>query len=270
MDRKLEEYCEIIQNARPVLRYCERFDQNSPKWNFDRHSHPYIEMIYFLEGKAGLNVAGTRLNASMYDTLVYPAFCEHEDGKNFEMDCEIICFWVDIPELVLEKPILMHERNRTVRELFLMIYEEQHREHPLACLTEHAIRMLLMSVLRDQSEMPDVEQFLGKIIPYIERHYQNRITLEDLADRVHISKSYLTRRFRQYTGTTIITYLNKRRIEAAKVLLIETDCSAAEIAWQVGFESPKYFHRVFKKETAMSPSGFRKIYKVRSGKEIQV
>ena len=261
MDRKLEEYCEIIQHSHPVLRYCERFDQNSSKWNFSRHSHPYIEMIYFLEGKAGLDVEGTRLNASMYDTLVYPAACEHQDGMNFEMDCEIICFWVDIPELVLDGPILMHERNRNVRDLFLFIYEEQHRENPLPYLIENAIRMLLMSVLRDRSEIPDIEQFLNQIIPFIDRHYEKRITLEELARRVHISKSYLTRRFRQYTGTTIITYINKRRVEAAKALLIESEETTAEIAYRVGFESPKYFHRVFKKEVGISPAGFRKVYK---------
>lgn len=59
---------------------------------------------------------------------------------------------------------------------------------------------------------------------------------------------------------TVVSYINHLRIEAAKQLLASTDSSASEIAWQVGFESPKYFHRIFKAETGESPSAFRRAY----------
>ncbi|MBO7711630.1 MAG: helix-turn-helix domain-containing protein [Lachnospiraceae bacterium] len=255
---KLEEYCEIIQKSQPVLKYCERFDQSSHKWDYSRHSHPYIELIFFLEGKMTLTAADTSMNASVYDTLVYPANYMHQDGKNLAPVSEIICFWVDIPELVLDKIILMHEGNRNIRDLFLMIYEEQHRNPPNPYLVESAIKVLLMMILRDQSEIPEGEQFLNEIIQYIDRHYNERITLEQLAQRTHISKSYLTRRFRQFTGETVVTYINRLRLQYARELLINTDRNISEIAWDVGFESPKYFHRVFKRETGMSPAGFRR------------
>ena len=255
---KLEEYCEIIQRSKPGLKYCERFDQNSHKWDYSRHSHPYIEMIFFLEGKMKLTAAGSNLNASMYDTLVYPANCIHQDGKNLEMNCEIICLWVDIPELKLDKIILMHERNRNIRDLFLFVYNEQHRENPMPYMIEDALKLLLMSILRDQSEIPEGEQFLGQVIQYIDRHYNEKITLEQLAKRTHISKSYLTRRFRQFTGETIVNYINKLRIQYAREMLVNSEKNITEIAWAVGFDSPKYFHRVFKKETGESPAAFRR------------
>lgn len=255
---KLEEYCEIIQRSKPGLKYCERFDQNSHKWDYSRHSHPYIEMIFFLEGKMKLTAAGSNLNASMYDTLVYPANCIHQDGKNLEMNCEIICLWVDIPELKLDKIILMHERNRNIRDLFLFVYNEQHRENPMPYMIEDALKLLLMTILRDQSEIPEGEQFLGQVIQYIDRHYNEKITLEQLAKRTHISKSYLTRRFRQFTGETIVNYINKLRIQYAREMLVNSEKNITEIAWAVGFDSPKYFHRVFKKETGESPAAFRR------------
>ena len=255
---KLEEYYEIIQNSRPVLKYCERFDQRSEKWDYSLHSHPYSELIFFLEGKMTLTAAGSNMNASTYDTLVYPADCMHQDGKNLAQISEIICFWVDIPELALDRIILMHEGKRNIRDLFLMIYEEQHRDPPNPYLVESAIKLLLMMILRDQSEMPEGEQFLNQIIQYIDRHYNERITLEQLAQRIHISKSYLTRRFRQFTGETVVTYINKLRLQYARERLINTDLNISEIAWDVGFESPKYFHRVFKKETGLSPAEFRR------------
>ena len=248
---KLETYCEIIENSKPVLKYCEQFDQNSHKWDYSRHSHPYIELIFFLEGKMKLTAAGTNMNASMYDTLVYPAYCIHQDGKNLDQHCEIICLWVDIPELKLDRIILMHERNRYIRDLFQFIYAEQHREKRVPFMVENAIKLLLMTILRDESEMPEGEQFLNQILQYIDRHYNERMTLEQLSTRFHISKSYLTRRFRQYTGETIINYINKLRVQYAKEMLISSDQSVAEISWSIGFESPKYFHRVFKREMVL-------------------
>ena len=254
----LEDYCEVIQKSHPVLKYCERFDQSSTKWNYSRHSHPYIELIFFLEGNLRLNASGTSLSASTYDTLVYPANCIHQDGKNLEETCEIICLWVDIPELVLDKTVLMHERNRDIRNIFLYIFDEWHKENRIAYLVENAIKMLLMTILRDQSEIPEGEQFLTQVFQHIDRHYNERITLEELSARTHISRSYLTRRFRQYTGETVVTYINRLRIQNARELLIQSDKSITEIAWEVGFESPKYFHRLFKRETGEAPAAFRR------------
>ena len=257
----LGEYCEIIENSHPALKYCERFDQNSSKWITDTHSHPYIELIFFLEGKAGVNVDGMRLNASIFDTLVYPAGCEHLDGKNLEMDCEIICLWIEMPELVLDKPILMHEKNRDVRSLFLFIYEEWQRADKIPYVVENAIKLLLMIILRDRDANDGRELFLNRIISYIDRHYTERITLDELAEVAHVSRSYLTRRFRQHTGTSIVSHINSLRIGAARELLINSSFNSTEIAYRTGFESPKYFYRVFKKETGFSPAAYRARYK---------
>ena len=205
-----------------------------------------------------LNAAGTDMNASMYDTLVYPAGCVHQDGKSMDMECEIICLWVDMPQLKLERPILMREHNRFIRDLFLMIHAEKERGDSVPQMTENAIRLLLMTILRDQSEIPEQEQFLNDVMLYIDRHYSERITLEMLAEHSHISRSYLTRRFRQYTGETVINYVNRLRVQYAREMLVGTDKNIAEIAWDVGFESPKYFHRIFRKQTGESPAGFRR------------
>ena len=68
----------------------------------------------------------------------------------------------------------------------------------------------------------------------------------------------LHRRFKQQTGMTVIAYVNRLRTETAKRLLTATDHSVSEIAYQVGFESPKYFCRTFRNQTGESPAAFRK------------
>ena len=82
----------------------------------------------------------------------------------------------------------------------------------------------------------------------------------ELLQMEHISKSYLSRRFRQQTGMSVIRYVNRLRVEAAKRLLIGSKLRVNEIAYQVGFESPKYFYRVFKTAAGASPAAFRKSY----------
>ncbi len=87
---------------------------------------------------------------------------------------------------------------------------------------------------------------------YIEKHYADNITLDDLAQAVNISKSYLSMMFKQETGVNFIAYLTKYRLERAKELIIGSNLKIYEIAEKVGFSSPYYFSKVFKDETGMS------------------
>ena len=260
---ELDRYFDIIENGSPKLMYCGRFSYGSGKWDYSPHYHPYLELIYFLEGTAAVTAAGANMNVSMYDTLIYPAYCEHRDRYNAQMDCEIICLRIDLPGLVLERPILMHGQDHEIRELFLMIHRENTQKNSIPYFNDHALKLLLMKILQDYSEMPENEQFLNDLLLYIDRHYKEKITLESLAGMEHISKSYMTRRFKKLTGTTIVTYINRRRIRAARELLAGSSMGTEEIAYSVGFDSPKYFYRVFKNETGFSPGAFRKMSKNR-------
>ena len=257
-----EKACELIFSSKPRLRFCERFDETSSLWNYNRHSHPCIELIYYLEGKGNVEISGTNVAFSMYDTIVYPAHKEHLDENISERKREIICLWVDIPELVFEKPIRIHERNSALKNSFELVYQEAKRECPKKELLEYAMKILLVTILREQEEARVGEQPLDRILEYIQNHYNRRITLEELAALEHISTSYLSRKFKQRTGQSVIFYINLLRIEKAKQLLMASGRDIGEIAYEVGFESPKYFHRVFKGVTGESPANFRKRYKI--------
>ena len=93
---------------------------------------------------------------------------------------------------------------------------------------------------------------------YIFNHYAEPVSREDLARHVGLSSDHLTYCFRQELGMPPITYLNRYRIALAKHLLKETDKSITEIALDVGFTDSGYFSRVFRRETTMSPSAYRR------------
>lgn len=94
---------------------------------------------------------------------------------------------------------------------------------------------------------------------YIEQHYQEDIDLSRLAAHVHITPAYLSFIFKQTTGTNFTDHLNQIRIQKACVLMKNLECKAYEISDMVGFHDEKYFSKVFKKITGMSPSKYRKL-----------
>ena len=90
-------------------------------------------------------------------------------------------------------------------------------------------------------------QNLDCVFTYIEAHYKEAISLKVLADIAHFSPTYLSRMFHQETGCTLCSYINKKRIENAKRLLLQTEQSIQEIAIDCGFINISHFNRVFKK-----------------------
>lgn len=93
---------------------------------------------------------------------------------------------------------------------------------------------------------------------YISVHFREEITLERLAKEFYVSKSYLSRSFKEVVGFGFREYVNILRIQLALEMLGDTDLSISEISEAVGFESISYFGQVFQKHLAVSPSQYRK------------
>lgn len=98
---------------------------------------------------------------------------------------------------------------------------------------------------------------LHKIIGYIRNNYMNKITLDEIADQVFMSKYHISRIFNDGMGISISAYINKTRIEKSKRLLKDTTLSIADIANLIGFEDQSYFTKQFKAEIGISPKEFR-------------
>ncbi len=116
-----------------------------------------------------------------------------------------------------------------------------------------------------QSKSMPYSFIISRCIKYIEDNYMNNISLSDLADYTHKSKSYLSTLFKMETNVNFSTFLINYRIEKAKLLLKESDSKIYEIAEQVGFNNPYYFSKVFKDITGLSCKTYRdKHYRGRS------
>ena len=85
------------------------------------------------------------------------------------------------------------------------------------------------------------------------------VSLQDVAEKVNLDKSYLGRVFREECGITVMGYLKNIRIEKAKELLL-CGMGASEVAMQTGFADPAYFAKIFKQEMGITPSRYREYH----------
>ena len=92
---------------------------------------------------------------------------------------------------------------------------------------------------------------------YILKNVNEKFNVSLLAERLFISKSYLSELFKQKIGFTLLEYITMVKMERAKVLLKNKSLKAYEIAYQLGYKENEYFSKVFKKYTAMSLSEYR-------------
>lgn len=94
---------------------------------------------------------------------------------------------------------------------------------------------------------------LQKAIFYINKNYKQKISIETLSKHCGVSPQHLIRLFRKHLNTTPIQYVNKNKILHAIEMLRTTNLSIKEISYELGFDNPNYFSRLFKKEEKMSP-----------------
>jgi two-component system response regulator YesN len=112
-------------------------------------------------------------------------------------------------------------------------------------------------------------QMITKALKYIDDHYTENLTLQIVANTLHVSKNYFSSLFKKQTGCNFIDYLIELRIRVAKKLLTEEGGRIYSIAETVGFNDVRYFIKIFKKLTDLTPLEYREKYKGRNSHFIE-
>lgn len=125
----------------------------------------------------------------------------------------------------------------------------------------------LLTMLNEENRKQELEHAgesgvrdMTPVKQYLEQHYQERISLDLLAEQFYVNKFYMTRIFKQQFGDSIVNYLTQVRITRAKQLLRFTDMSVEKIGQACGLSDVNYFARVFRKVEGTSPGEFRKMW----------
>jgi AraC-like DNA-binding protein len=99
----------------------------------------------------------------------------------------------------------------------------------------------------------ETQRVILRAMAFIHAHYAESISRSDVATHVGLSERHLSRCFHQVFGITPITYLNRYRVQQAKILLDAGKKGITKIAMEVGFSSSSYFSRVFSEQVGVSP-----------------
>lgn len=141
------------------------------------------------------------------------------------------------------------------QQVIPMLFDQEHRflpEEMVILFSDNLCR--LGSELHRVNRSDDVSQ---KVADYLEINYNQPFNQKECAMMFHINKDYLCRKFKGRFGVGMVTYLNEVRIRHAKELLVVTSMSVSDIALSVGYNNEKYFSKIFKNITSMTPSEYR-------------
>ena len=244
------------------------------------HAHQDLAEILLICGGRGRYLIGeTFYEVRAGDLLLYNSGVVHDEFSSEEDAVSSYCValaGLRLPGLrenalvADDAPALLRagEEAEDLRLLMDMMYRYLLEDRPgCEALCGHLTLALLGRILQLAGDAPrrdraDTEpKALGRQVQsYIDQHFSQPLTLQDMGRALHVSPYYLSHVFKETSGYSPTQYLLRRRIGEAQNLLISTDLPMAKIAEQVGFETQNYFNLQFSKHVGMPPGKFRESF----------
>ncbi|MFD0675799.1 MULTISPECIES: response regulator transcription factor [unclassified Paenibacillus] len=194
----------------------------------------------------------------------------HEDAQGLE---EAAARWMSFvekerfpPEMIKEwvlkllldmrvkfKSLQKFQTNYSVEVLHSTMSEIEHTNQLQSWMLVHLHEMLeQMGTIFKQSKRGEI----SKAQRYVEEHLHQKITLEEVADYLHLNSSYFSRLYKKETGLTFIEYVIQTKMNKAKELLDNTDKTVEEISYLLGYDNKRYFIQLFKNEMGVPPLAY--------------
>ena len=261
-----------------------------------QHIHDYFQIWYVLKGEFTHSVNGKEYRQHAGELLIVPPYISHAiNTSDASEDLEFA--FVDLADNFLnlfpegkEKDNLFYyaflrpleynavefspfiaftgDEARQIEALYIGMVEEYNKcaEMSPAYIRADLIRLFSLiskkysSMIKAENREEQYNQYKEAIlraIQYIDVHCCEAITVHDVCAVAHMSTSSFSYVFKQFTGKTLIEYVNSRRIRMAAKLLETTDMSVSEVCWKCGYADPTYFGRVFKRQMGMRPKQYQ-------------
>lgn len=249
----------------------------------DRHFHSTFEIYYIFSGERYFFINDGAYKINEGDLVIIAPNVLHKAVNTDKPGCQKMNIYFDehlgnlkypisevLPALLKDEKIIisLNINGRVlIEELFNKIIQEigikktGYEMSVQALLVESLVA--LCRYIEDNPAMPAANQSsmhekVTEIVQYINEHYMEQISLSSIAEQFYISRSYLSKVFKEATTFTLVEYLNNVRIKEAKKLLNKSDMRVTEICECVGFGSITHFGRVFKEVTGHAPLYYRK------------
>lgn len=161
-------------------------------------------------------------------------------------------------------PVFHLEDSKNLQTLFEKLYDLASSYDYIRDMRINETLSTLLTLLMQESWNPEnsvvskKRMELATVKAYLDEHYIEKITLDELESRFFINKYYLLKIFKEMYGSTISSYLIAKRITKAKQLLRFSQLSIDQVGCEVGMDGAGYFSRMFKKAEGISPKEYRK------------
>lgn len=234
------------------------------------HNNP--EFLYCIDGNGYILCDSKRINFAKGDTVIVNSRVVHTifSSSKVTYRCLIVdnsfieqnsvdplkfCFCEKVTDCDLG--FLMEKITSAYERIDMPFSHMEIRK----CVTEFLLHLYKhysqnVSISSDSLHNHSNEK-IRKALDYINSHFCEKISLEDISEYSGFSKYYFTRIFRQMIGCTVFEHINMLRCKKAKTLLLNTNQPLSKICYDCGFESPSYFTKTFKTYMGMLPSKLR-------------
>ena len=260
--------------------YKVRRDKNSGSQ--PTHAHPYYEIFYLLDGDCTFFVDHNIYKLNKGDLVVVPAGELHKSTYPQMGSSEryVVCFkkgnlkWLNellgddfVKQSLTSGVISIPEKRRDYVEALMnkMNFENDGQDILSPAFIRTGLVELILFIIRcqryEQNVIKEIDvdnQLMQEIATYIYENYDKKLSLDDMSNRFHISRSYLSKKFKAVTGFGFKEYIVNVRIKNACRLLLETNKSITDIAFECGFNDSNYFGDAFRHVKGISPNKYRK------------
>ena len=243
-------------------------------WHSTLHTHPFTELFYVVDGKGEFNIQGQRFPVKSNDFVIINPQVEHTELSSPDEPLEYIVLGINGLSFSNLTPVsegghpfsffnLRDEQKDILRYLNAMVQEATSQQMSYELVCHNLLEILLIKILRHQhfdlevGKQSKATKDISFIKHYLETYYHESIQLEDLASMTHLSRFYISHSFKKEIGMSPMEYLIDIRIKESKILLRTTNYSISQVADIVGFTTPTYFSKQFRKSTGISPTDYR-------------
>lgn len=241
--------------------------------DFLPHWHQDYEILYIFSGQQQIAVGDRLVELSAGQGLLIAPWQVHYYKKIAEAQGILVIFR---PELLpyMEIDTSAHwqvdrqeELKAWVENLLRDIAEERRRKEPYFTWVCQSKIQLLLATLARREELGEWEwlpknrqgelDLIQEILSYLEVAYAEGLSRDRLAQKFGLSTSHFSRLFKRLTGLSLPEYVGRLRVEEAAKLLLASDNTITQIAYEVGFDSVRSFNRSFQGVYQITPSLFR-------------
>ncbi|MCC8041954.1 MAG: AraC family transcriptional regulator [Oscillospiraceae bacterium] len=246
------------------------FEQNDI---FRREGFKYPQFVIFTKGEGEMLLEGKKIALKQNSAIYLPANVPH---TYYSIGGEWQSWWINFSgrdiDMLLEtlgftEPTIIGNTADYERLLRILrkIYNTMKNDNLYGnYYASGFLYEFMLEMYKHSRKIPsfydDGPNGFIKAVDYMGKNYAERITMEKLCRVSDLSEAHLCRLFKKHYGMRPMEYLNKTRIQHAKELLTQSHISVENAAVSVGFETPSYFGRLFRRYEGCSPSEYKKYY----------